>query len=52
VVHLYFLFQAKTTLLVVGISLAFGALFAKTWRVHVIFTNTSLQRKVTIMMFF
>jgi gamma-aminobutyric acid type B receptor len=39
--------QLKTALLALGISLAFGALFAKTWRVHVIFTNTKPgKRKV------
>ncbi|XP_070188876.1 gamma-aminobutyric acid type B receptor subunit 1-like [Littorina saxatilis] len=38
--------EVKTALLVVGISFAFGALFAKTWRVHVIFTNTKLKRKI------
>ncbi|KAL8623375.1 hypothetical protein ACOMHN_065909 [Nucella lapillus] len=36
--------ELKTGLLVLGISLTFGALFAKTWRVHIIFTNTTLQK--------
>ena len=29
-----------------GFTLAFGAMFAKTWRVHAIFTNISLNKKV------
>lgn len=29
-----------------GFSLAYGAMFSKTWRVHLIFTNKKLKRKV------
>ncbi|XP_077997882.1 gamma-aminobutyric acid type B receptor subunit 2-like [Glandiceps talaboti] len=38
--------KASIYLLLLGVSLAYGALFSKTWRVHVIFTNKKLQRKV------
>ncbi|XP_071114745.1 gamma-aminobutyric acid type B receptor subunit 1-like [Haliotis cracherodii] len=31
---------------ILGWSLIFGALFSKTWRVHLIFTNVKLQKKV------
>ncbi|XP_048240319.1 gamma-aminobutyric acid type B receptor subunit 1-like [Haliotis rufescens] len=37
---------SKVYLLTLGFSMAFGALFAKTWRVHVIFTNATKQKKV------
>ncbi|RDD43704.1 Gamma-aminobutyric acid type B receptor subunit 2, partial [Trichoplax sp. H2] len=30
---------ARVSLLSLGFTLSFGAMFAKTWRVHVIFTN-------------
>ncbi|XP_013415617.1 gamma-aminobutyric acid type B receptor subunit 2 [Lingula anatina] len=30
----------------IGFTLSFGALFSKTWRVHAIFTNVKLNRKV------
>jgi len=29
-----------------GFSMAFGAMFSKTWRVHKIFTNKKIQRMV------
>ncbi|CAH1790060.1 unnamed protein product [Owenia fusiformis] len=32
--------------LTIGFSMAFGALFSKTWRVHAIFTNVQLKKKV------
>ncbi|XP_025097922.1 gamma-aminobutyric acid type B receptor subunit 2-like, partial [Pomacea canaliculata] len=38
--------EIKTALLAVGVSLAFASLFAKTWRVYVIFTSTKVQRRV------
>ncbi|XP_041350735.1 gamma-aminobutyric acid type B receptor subunit 1-like [Gigantopelta aegis] len=38
--------KSKIVLLTVGFSLAFGALFAKTWRVYLIFTHGTKQRKV------
>ncbi|XP_077997883.1 gamma-aminobutyric acid type B receptor subunit 1-like [Glandiceps talaboti] len=37
--------KASIYLLLLGFSLAYGALFSKTWRVHVIFTNKKVQRK-------
>ncbi|XP_041354156.1 gamma-aminobutyric acid type B receptor subunit 1-like [Gigantopelta aegis] len=33
-------------ILVVGFSLAYGALFVKTWRVYVIFTNSTKQKNI------
>ena len=39
-------FQARTWMLVYGFTLAFGSMFSKTWRVHVLFTNKKLTRKV------
>ncbi|XP_070571218.1 gamma-aminobutyric acid type B receptor subunit 2-like [Ptychodera flava] len=45
-------FDPKTTcktsgyLLLLGFSIAFGALFSKTWRVHLIFRNVKLQKQV------
>ncbi|XP_041350739.1 gamma-aminobutyric acid type B receptor subunit 2-like [Gigantopelta aegis] len=38
--------EAKLVSLTVGFSLAFGGLFAKTWRVYVIFTHGTKQKKV------
>ncbi|XP_041352634.1 gamma-aminobutyric acid type B receptor subunit 2-like [Gigantopelta aegis] len=37
--------QASVFFIVVGFSLAFGALFAKTWRVHVIYTASLKMKK-------
>ncbi|XP_019613608.1 PREDICTED: gamma-aminobutyric acid type B receptor subunit 2-like [Branchiostoma belcheri] len=34
----------RTWMLTVGFTLAFGAMFSKTWRVHVIFTNTKMKK--------
>ena len=34
-------FQLRTFTVMAGFSLTFGALFAKTWRVYLIFTNTT-----------
>ena len=38
--------QARSWVLSIGFTLSFGALFSKTWRVHAIFTNIKLNRKV------
>ena len=46
-IHSFYLFtQAKLVSLAVGFSLTFGGLFAKTWRVYVIFTHGTKQKKV------
>lgn len=37
---------ARAWLLMAGFSLAFGAMFSKTWRVHSIFTDLKLNKKV------
>ena len=37
---------ARVWLLMAGFSLAFGAMFSKTWRVHSIFTDLKLNKKV------
>ena len=39
-------FQIKAIMISISFSLAFGAMFAKTWRVHVIFTQTTIGKKV------
>ncbi len=39
--------QAQVWTLVVGFSVAFGSIFSKTWRVHVLFTNKKMQKKVS-----
>jgi gamma-aminobutyric acid type B receptor len=31
-----------------GFTLAFGSMFSKTWRVHAIFTNIKLNKKVRL----
>ena len=33
--------------MVIGFSLGFGAMFSKTWRVHVIFLNSNNTKRVT-----
>jgi len=38
--------QLKTWVFCVGFTLSFGAMFSKTWRVHAIFTNIQLNKKV------
>lgn len=38
---------ARAWLLMAGFSLAFGSMFSKTWRVHSIFTDVKLNKKVT-----
>ncbi|XP_017886099.1 gamma-aminobutyric acid type B receptor subunit 2 [Ceratina calcarata] len=37
---------ARACLLMAGFSLAFGSMFSKTWRVHSIFTDVKLNKKV------
>ncbi|KAH7935977.1 hypothetical protein HPB52_016082 [Rhipicephalus sanguineus] len=37
---------ARAWVLMSGFTLAFGAMFSKTWRVHAIFTNIKLNKKV------
>lgn len=37
---------ARAWVLMAGFSLAFGAMFSKTWRVHSIFTDLKLNKKV------
>ena len=50
--HQLFCFQARAWVLAVGFTLAFGAMFGKTWRVHAIFTNIKLNKKVGFQKFF
>jgi len=38
--------QVRTWILIVGYTTAFGAMFAKTWRVHAIFKNAKMKKKV------
>ncbi|XP_077997881.1 gamma-aminobutyric acid type B receptor subunit 2-like [Glandiceps talaboti] len=38
--------KASQYTLLLGVSSAYGALFSKTWRVHVIFTTGKLQKKI------
>lgn len=44
--HLTAVCTARAWLLMAGFSLAFGAMFSKTWRVHSIFTDVKLNKKV------
>jgi gamma-aminobutyric acid type B receptor len=37
---------ARAWVLMAGFTLSFGAMFSKTWRVHSIFTNVKLNKKV------
>ena len=41
-------FQARAWLLNIGFSLAFGAMFIKTWRVYKIYTNIRMQVGVSV----
>lgn len=46
-VHTFpYICAARAWLLMAGFSLAFGAMFSKTWRVHSIFTDVKLNKKV------
>jgi len=38
--------QARTSVLSIGFSLSFGAMFSKTWRVHKIFTAAKTLKKM------
>ena len=38
-------------MLSIGFTLSFGAMFSKTWRVHVIFTDIRLNKKVRVLLF-
>lgn len=40
--------QAEIWIVVIGFSLGFGAMFSKTWRVHVIFLNSNSTKRVII----
>ena len=46
-----FVSQARTFCFCVGFTLAFGALFSKTWRVYKIFTNKKLLKMVSARQF-
>lgn len=37
---------ARAWILMAGFTLSFGSMFSKTWRVHSIFTNVQLNKKV------
>lgn len=39
---------ARAWILMSGFTLSFGSMFSKTWRVHSIFTNVQLNKKVEI----
>lgn len=41
--------QVRTWILIVGYTTAFGAMFAKTWRVHAIFKNVKMKKKVSVL---
>lgn len=41
-----FLQQINVCLLSIGFTLAFGGIFAKTWRVYKIFTNNQMKKEV------
>jgi len=43
------LWQCYIWTMALGFSLAFGAMFSKTWRVHKIFTNKKIQRMVSFL---
>eukprot|EP00064_Thunnus_orientalis_P007822 superscaffoldBa00000890_g7844 len=38
--------RVRTWILIVGYTTAFGAMFAKTWRVHAIFKNVKMKKKI------
>ncbi|CAH1794813.1 unnamed protein product [Owenia fusiformis] len=38
--------NAQTWIVTIAFTLAFGCMFTKTWRVHVLFTNQKLEKKV------
>ncbi|XP_052799052.1 gamma-aminobutyric acid type B receptor subunit 2-like [Mya arenaria] len=44
--YLRYICTSRAWVLSIGFTLAFGAMFSKTWRVHSIFTNIKLHKKV------
>ncbi|KAL3841947.1 hypothetical protein ACJMK2_020024 [Sinanodonta woodiana] len=42
----HFICTIRSWILDLGFTLAFGAMFSKTWRVHVIFTNIKMNKKI------
>lgn len=44
--HFRYVCTARAWVLMSGFTLAFGSMFSKTWRVHAIFTNIKLNKKV------
>ncbi|XP_070540122.1 gamma-aminobutyric acid type B receptor subunit 2-like [Ptychodera flava] len=44
--QLSFVCNLRIWIMVFGFTLAFGSMFSKTWRVHVLFTNKKIERKV------
>ena len=45
-----YVFKVPLYVLAIGFSMAFGALFSKTWRVHKIFTaQRAIKKKVGVM---
>lgn len=44
--------KVRTWILIVGYTTAFGAMFAKTWRVHAIFKNVKMKKKVMKMCYY
>lgn len=49
---LFVILQARAWVLMSGFTLAFGSMFSKTWRVHAIFTNIKLNKKVSSLTMF
>ena len=45
-IHISFLFKARIWIASLGFTTSFSAMFAKIWRVYVIFTNAKLRKKV------
>uniref|UniRef100_A0A8C2D6P5 Gamma-aminobutyric acid (GABA) B receptor, 2 n=1 Tax=Cyprinus carpio TaxID=7962 RepID=A0A8C2D6P5_CYPCA len=44
--EIFFPRGVRTWILIVGYTTAFGAMFAKTWRVHAIFKNVKMKKKI------
>ncbi len=42
----HYICMARAWVLMSGFTLSFGSMFSKTWRVHSIFTNVQLNKKV------
>ena len=45
--HFHIICTVRLWVLMVGFTLAFGSMFSKTWRVHSIFTDVQLNKKVS-----